>query len=232
MLASFAAHSSNHPRRLWLTLAALVVGGFYLILPLFWGLLLGIGLILTALLERSPRRFTRIMLALALLAILAIPWTCRYWPAVVAAPGYEMRWPTQPDDLLGNVGKRSQAFWETRTCDYSVLGWDVEGVLYYEEACEGRAPQVWAYNPDQDSYPHQVDPAPVDLFQEAISRSSILERVCWSADVCPSDDEPMVRRVAVRVDGMASPDGRWVAVVVRHIYGPEDVIVLSSLPLS
>ena len=41
--------------------------------------------------------------------------------------------------------------------------------------------------------------------------------------------EPGVRLILVREDGVASPDGRWVAVVVRHVYGPEDVIVLLSL---
>jgi len=36
----------------------------------------------------------------------------------------------------------------------------------------------------------------------------------------------MVRKLTFCVDGLALPDGRWVAVVARHIYGPEDVIVL------
>lgn len=228
MLASSTAHSSPRPRRLWLTLAALVVGGFHSILPYSW--LLGIGVILTALLERSPRRITRILLALGLLTILAIPWLCRYQPAVVTAPGYEMRWPSQPD-LLGSMVKRWQAFWEIRSCSYIIQGWSSEGVLYYEEACEDRAPRVWAYNPDQDSHPRQVDVAPVDLVQKTIPRSWILERV-WSPGVRPSDAEPGLRPIKVREDGVASADGRWVAGVVRHVYGPEDVIVLSSLPPS
>lgn len=224
MLASSTAHSSPRPRHLWVDLAALLVGGFHLVLPYSW--LLGIGLILTALLERSPRRITRVLLALALLAILVIPWLYRYGPAVVAAPGYEMRWPTQPD-LLGSMVKRYQAFWEIRPCDYTVQGWSLEGVLYYEEACNDRAPQVWAYNPEQDSHPRQVDAAPVDLVHKTIPRSWILERV-WSPSVRPSDIEPGVRSIKVREHGVASADGRWVAVVVRHIYGPEDIIVLSS----
>ncbi len=101
-------------------------------------------------------------------------------------------------------------------------------MLYYEEACKDRAPEVWAYNPDQDSRPRQVGAVPVDLVQETIPRSWILERV-WSPGVRPSDSEPGVRLIKVRENGVASPDGRWVAVVVRHIYGPEGIIVLSSL---
>jgi len=229
MVATCTADSSPRPRCLWLTLAALVVGGLHLILPLLFGLL-GIGLMLVALLERSPRRVTRILLALALLTILAMPWLYRYQPAVAAVPGHEMRWPTQPD-LLGSMVKRSQAFWEIKPCDYIVQGWSAEGVLYYEEVCKDRAPQVWAYDPDQDSHPRQVDAAPVDLIQRTIPRSWIVERV-WSPGVRPSDAEPGLRLIKVREDGVTSPDGRWVAVVVRHVYGPEDVIVLASLPRS
>lgn len=46
--------------------------------------------------------------------------------------------------------------------------------------------------------------------------------------VRPADAEPSVRRLHVRVGGFASPEGRRVAVVVRHLYGPEDVLVLES----
>lgn len=225
MVASSTVHSSPRPRRLWLTLAALLVGGFHSVLPYSW--LLGIGLILTALLEISPRRITCILLALALLTILAMPWLYRYQPAVVAVSGHEMRWPTQPD-LLGSMVKRYQAFWEIRPCDYTLQGWSSEGVLYYEEACEDRAPQVWAYNPARESHPRQRDAAPVDLIQKSIPRSWILERV-WLPGLPTSDAEPGVLLILVREDGVASLDGRWVAVVVRHVYGPEDVIVLSSL---
>jgi len=171
------------------------------------------------------RYFWVVFLAIAVIG--AIPWFYRYQPAVVATPSHEMRWPTQPD-LLDSMVKQWQAFWETRTCDYIVQGWSSEGVLYYEEACKDRAPQLWAYNPDQDSHPRQVDAAPVDLIQKTMPRSWILERV-WSPGMRPSDAEPGVRLILVRKPGVASLDGRWVAVVVRHIYGPEDVIVLSSL---
>jgi hypothetical protein len=50
--------------------------------------------------------------------------------------------------------------------------------------------------------------------------SSILERV-RSPGVRPADAEPMVRNLEVRVGGLASPDG-------RHVYGPEDVLVLGE----
>jgi hypothetical protein len=136
--------------------------------------------------------------------------TFRYQPAVVAAPGYEMHWPTRPG-LLQSVPKRVQALFEIRTCDYTILGWSSEGLLFYEEACRERPSQVWAYNPGERGRPRWTEAAPVELFQQAIPRSSILEMV-RSPGVRPADAEPMVRALEIRADGLASPDGRWVAV--------------------
>ncbi|MFB0535431.1 MAG: hypothetical protein ACETWR_10655 [Anaerolineae bacterium] len=172
------------------------------------------------------RRARFYLLIICAVSILTFPWFYPYQPAVVAAPGYEMRWPTQPG-LLDGVIKRAQVSMEIRLCEYTALGWGAEGVLYYEEACKDRAPQVWAYNPDRDSRPRQVAIAPADLIQTTIPRSSVLEWV-WSPGVRPADTEPEVRHIKVREHGVASPDNRWVAVVVRHIYGPEDLLVISG----
>ena len=150
----------------------------------------------------------------------------RYQPAVAAAPGHEMRWPTRPD-LWGSVVKGYQAFWEIRPCDYVVLGWSPEGVLFYEEACQDSPHRIWAYDPGRDGRPRPVAAAPANLVQETIPRNSVLELVRVPT-VRPADAEPMVRRLKVCVDGLASPDSLWVAVVVRHLYGPEDVIVLAE----
>jgi hypothetical protein len=149
-----------------------------------------------------------------------------YQPAVVAAPDHEMHWPTQPG-LWASVVKSYQRFFEIRPCEHTVLGWSAEGTLFYQEARGDSHPQAWAYDPDEGTEPRWVEAAPVDLLQEAIPRSSILEWV-RSPRVRPADAEPMVRNLKVRVDSLASPDGRWVAVIVRHIYGPEDVIILGQ----
>jgi hypothetical protein len=158
--------------------------------------------------------------------VIAALLTFRYQPAVVAAPGHEMRWPTRPEQWA-SVVKSYHRFLEIRTCDYTVLGWSGDGVLFYQEACQDDLPQVWACNLENGDRPQHVETVPLDLVQETASRSSILEMV-RSPGVRPADAEPMVRNLEVRVDGLASPDGRRVAVVVRHIYGPEDVIVLAG----
>jgi hypothetical protein len=150
----------------------------------------------------------------------------RYQPAVVAAPGHEMHWPTRPSPAA-SVVKSYQRFLEIRTCDYALLGWSAGGTLFYQKACRDSQPQVWAHDLEKRDRPHLVEVMPLGLAQETVPRSLILEMV-RSPGVRPADAEPMVRSLEVRADGLASPGGRWVAVVVRHGYGPEDVIVLSN----
>ena len=224
MPAHSMTRSSNPPRHLWLTLVALGVGG--LLLFTVWGLL-GLMLIVVALLERPPRRFTYLLLTLALLAALTVPWVYRYQPAVIAAPGREMLWLTQPKDWLESVTKSYQAYVETRECHYTVLGWSAEGTLYYRSVCRDSAPQMWSYDPGQGRHPRQVRTVPAGLVRKPVPRGIILEWV-RARGVHPPDAEPQVRLILVREPGIASPDDRWVAVVVRHVYGPEDVIVLSA----
>jgi hypothetical protein len=180
----------------------------------------------------SKAKKTAILVVAALLGacclacVAAALFAFRYQPAVVAAPGHEMQWPTKPD-LWGSAVKRYQATLETRTCDYAVLGWSPESVLFYEENCQDSRPRIWAYDPDEDRRARLVAAAPGNLVQEPIPRKSVLEQVRVPS-VRPADAEPMVRNLAVRVDGLASPDGRWVGVVVRYVYGPEDVLVLAQ----
>jgi len=168
-----------------------------------------------------------ILSACALACALFLVFLAHYQPAVVAAPGYEMHWPTRPAGAWAAITKSYQSFVETRTCEYTVLGWSDAGTLYYEETCEDGDPQTWSYAPGSESEPSAVEASPSDLFQQTVSRRAILDWV-RAQRVRPADAEPSVRGLAVRVDGLASPDGRRVAVVVRRIYGPEDVLVLES----
>lgn len=149
-----------------------------------------------------------------------------YRPAVTAAPGHQMRWPTQPD-LRGSIVKGYQAALDQgRTCAYSLLGWDGEGTLFYLEDCQDSDARLWSFDPEDSRGPYHVETVAANLVQETVARDSILEMV-RSPLVRPREAEPNVRALEVRADGLASPDGRWVAAVVRHIYGPEDVIVLT-----
>lgn len=274
MLALSPVHPSNRLSRLGLTLVALVVGVFLCIVPHFP--FLGLALILVALLERAPHWVTHVLLILALLTVPAIPWLHRYQPALSAAPDCdsEMRWPTQPDNWLDGARKYSRAFWKKRPCDYHVLGWSADDLLYYRETCRNKASQVWAYNPEQGHHPRQVETTLVDLIRETISEKAVLgqirspsagsfnaaspgssrleslvtmtgklestSRFCllWPVscdfiktfvpDPCLNCCGESVEHPApCRGARVVSPDSRWVAVIVRYPYGPEDIIVLS-----
>lgn len=83
--------------------------------------LLSIGLTVAALRWGRPSRVVRSLLVLTLLAILGFPWFFGYEPAVSAAPGYTLRWPTQPG-LLEGVVKRAHITTEQRPCTYALLG--------------------------------------------------------------------------------------------------------------
>jgi hypothetical protein len=165
--------------------------------------------------------------ACVLACALFVVFLAHYQQAVVAAPGYDMHWPTRPAGAWAAITKSYQSSVETRTCEYTVFGWSAEGTLYYQETCQDSGPQVWSYNPDSENEPRAVEASPPDLFQQAVPRRAILDWV-RVPQVRPADAEPSVRRLGVRVDGLASPSGRRVAVVVRHVYGPEDVLVLES----
>jgi hypothetical protein len=168
-----------------------------------------------------------ILSACALACALFVVFFAHYQPAVVAAPGYAMYWPTQPAGAWDAITKSYQSFVETRTCEYTVLGWSAEGTLYYKETCEDGGPRTWSYAPGSKSEASAVETSPPNLFQQTVPRRAILDWV-RVPQVRPADAEPSVRRLKVRVDGLASPDGGRVAVVVRHLYGPEDVLVLES----
>ncbi|MBI4758943.1 MAG: hypothetical protein HY783_08115, partial [Chloroflexi bacterium] len=105
-------------------------------------------------------------------------------------------------------------------------GWTAEEMLYYRAECGKKDPQVWGFAPGRDERPQPVASAPPNLVV-GWPREPVLNWV-RSPGIWPAKEEPNVRRVTVQESGVASPDARWVAVVARHIYGPEDVVVLTQ----
>lgn len=188
-----------------LSLATLAVAGAALV----WG---------------RPRRGVAALLALALVAMLAFPWLERYRPAVGPATGYRLQVATAPG-LLAGVVKRAQVAREERPCTYTLLGWSDAGVLYYQAQCGQAPPALRAYDPRGGSTAGSA--MPERLWQQSPDVSP-LEQV--RAFVYPPSLEPSLRRLALQGPALASPDGGYTAVVARHVYGPEDVIVLSRAP--
>ncbi len=188
--------------------------------------LLGIGSIAAALKWERSNRGVRVLLVLGLLAILFYAFVTPYQPAVFAADEYEMDWLTQPG-LLDGVAKRAARFSETRPCSYQLLGWSEEGVLYYKAICQANEPAYWAYTPGQAA--ERVDAIPITLNRDVVSASDAMDWV-YAGSVRPASAEPMARELAIRHhEALLSGDGRYLALIARHIYGPEDVLVLQKM---
>ena len=177
------------------------------------------------------------LLALAILilpaSIFMVPYY-QYYPAIVAAPGYSLVVLTQPESYLEGASKRLRADLELgRPCKYSLIGWSEENVLLFEATCGATTrTEIWCWTPPDTL--KQVKRVPSGL--KAI-REPVLEYVRvrdWFAleknqplhTTPPNVPEEDYRQLVVRLEGIISPNKRFVAFVAQHIYGPEDVIVI------
>lgn len=83
----------------------------------------------------------------------------------------------------------------------------------------------------QNDSPEQIDELPQNLYVDTLLLESLREKIRmrdWndfdSGNWLPNEKD--YRHFAVRQDGLVAPDGKTIALVTRHIYGPEDVIIL------
>ncbi len=195
--------------------------------------LLAMGLVLAVVFLARPGRPMRVLLALSLMVVIAVPWVYSYQPAVSAAPGYRMLSATQPG-LIEGVTKHAQQFAEVRPCDYSLLGWGAEDTLYYREQCRGGDARVMAIQPGREECPRPVEGPPPAV--DAGSKRPVAEWVrspSWTQGpdgklVESAGAKPSLIGIKLREGGLASPSGEWVAIVARHIYSPEDVLILKK----
>jgi hypothetical protein len=165
-----------------------------------------------------PNRATQVALLLVVLAVVATPVVRHYRPAVVAQPGVTMYVLTLPDIWEGP----SKAFGvgaEVRRCAYALRGWDDDGSLYYTETC-GQRVSEWRYSPATDIRTRLSSSLPNDMHLQSVGRP-----VGHVTASIPGDPQ---LRVSVREPVLRSPDGAWDAFVAKHVYGPEDVIIVSG----
>ena len=170
------------------------------------------------------------LLAVALAAILAFPLLMRYQPAVQVAHGVELRIVDEPG-LLEGVVKSCQAAAEVQGCQYEPLGWTAAQTLVYRKWCDGyydmdgqhpgdpQPPQ--AYHLDRD----EISPFDGDL--DTLSRESCPLSKCVSPALAAEQAFPRGYLPGQYKDALVSPNGRWVAFTAEHIYGPEDLLIIS-----
>jgi len=166
----------------------------------------------------------RVWLLLILCGVVAFPALFHYHPALVAGPGYGLQLATDPG-FPGGVIKASQNFVERTPCEYELLGWSADQSLYYRAHCAAET-RLWRYSPTRGGSQVQVSNNPAELSSAAVGKNTVLDMV--RADgVRPATAEASLRSILLHSQGVASPDGRWVAVVTQHVYGTQDVVVLS-----
>lgn len=170
-----------------------------------------------------PGKLLGAWLVLLLVATLAFPLVCRYQPALWAAPGYQSEWVTNPG-FLGGVVKAAQNIVEQRPCTYELLGWSADNRLHYSATC-GAETQVWQHAPGGRSV--QVSVAPADLSVDTLSKHTAVTML--RTEIKPAVYEEQTRRLLLESDGFISPDGQWTAVVTQHLYGAQDVVLLSRV---
>ena len=182
--------------------------------------------------KRIWRRGRLYLLLIALASVLAFPFVMRYQPAVEAAPGVELRIMEKPG-LLQGVVKRYQVAAEIRgQCQYEPLGWMDAQTLVYRKWCGGYyTEEGWQPGdpqPPQAYHLNTNEVLPFDGDLGALSDETCAPGVCVSPALAEKKYFPPLHYLPGHFeDPIISPDGRWIAFTARHVYGPEDLLIIS-----
>jgi len=175
------------------------------------------------------RRKRFYLLVVVLVAILAFPLLMRYRPAVQAARGVELRVVEQPGLLAGTV-KRCQTVAEICECQYEPLGWAAQ-TLVYRKWCGGYYDvESWHPGDPQPPQAYHLDTdeiSPFDGDLDTLSHESCPLSRCVSPALAAEQAFPLGYLPGQYETPLVSPDGRWIAFTAEHIYGPEDLLVIS-----
>lgn len=167
----------------------------------------------------------------ALVGVLAFPLLMHYRPVVRAAPGVELRLVERPGLMEGAV-RSCQAAAEVQGCQYEPLGWADAQMLVYRKWCGGHYDKMGIWHPG-DSQPPQAyhldtdEVSPYDGDLDTISRETCLPSVCVLPALAKREPFEQGYHPGQYEDALISPDGHWVAFTAEHIYGPEDILVIS-----
>lgn len=216
---------SRTGRYLALSLAVIVLG----LAALVW---------LTVAERRAALRRGRFwLLALALAATVAAPGLLAYQPAVKAAPGWALRMVEPPGPLDGFVRACQAAAEVPGECQYEPLGWADEETLVYRKWCGGH------FVVDRENARSEWDPgvpgiplsysvktgevAPFEGDLTSLHRQTCDPNRCVQPGLAPAPGFPPPGYFTGHFrDPLISPDGRRVAFTARHVYGPEDLLVM------
>lgn len=172
------------------------------------------------------RRF--LVIIAGLLTLASLGWfyqTFKYEPALSPIAGYHAQW-LNPPPFYARVYYSVLNFGDIRPCEYTLAGWQNDVTLVFRWSCSNNNTGVIAHNLDT----HHVQPldgVPANLIVRPVAKLIALE---WlrAEGVRPVGYESITRPLMAKGDGLLSPDGKYLALISRSIYGPEDVLVLSA----
>ncbi len=171
----------------------------------------------------------------ALLAALILPWTrAPYQPAMATQPGVELRLVNRPSGLIATAVRSLQIGAEVRPEVYEPLGWvDDQRIIYrmhqgagYDQHGswqDGEVGPLLAYDVAADAS-QAWQGAPEDLYAQPCPVSVCVTQLLEPFYV----GSGRAYFSGYYSQALPSPDGRWRAVVARHIYGPEDLVVIGT----
>jgi hypothetical protein len=150
-----------------------------------------------------------------------------YQTTIQVTDEYRMTSPTQPSFLERGL-RNLQVLGEVTPCSYRLLGWK-DQILFYEEICSNQN-KVYQFNPQtEEGLRTPAFLSTQSLYVRSRNHTEILDK--FQADgVVPPEAELSVIELSLRGNALVSPNGEWLAIVAKHVYGPEDILVITHDP--
>ncbi len=174
---------------------------FFSVLTMIWG---------------QPRKSACLISGISILSIAIFPLLMSgYTPAYSKDTDYEIRVARQ-GNIVENALKEVGRISEFTPCRHAFSGWNETHIFYYQRICDGKV-EYWQYDPETDQASIRIATLPQNLYHPNVSYET-LQRVL------PFSFSPLYWPFKAF---NFSPDGRWLAVLVNHFYGTEDIVFLT-----
>ena len=162
-----------------------------------------------------------VIILIAITVFMFIP----YQTAVQPAEGYSITSPTRPR-FLGHSLRNLQVLGEVTPCSYQLLGWKEQN-LFYEEICSAKS-SMYQFNPQTEQTIRVNDIAAIEnVYISPTAHTEILAQF-QTKGIKPYEAELATIELSVRGTALLSPNNEWLATLARHVYGPEDILVVTQ----
>lgn len=124
-----------------------------------------------------------------------------------------------------------------KRCSYSLIGWDSTDILYFKTACGGKTSitkfdieSLESESVSEDQLSQQLTVKEVSPLDYVLTRDWDHPSSGEPLNVSPptTDEETFRKMVTMNANGLASNSGKWIALVTKHINGPQDVVIVEK----